>query len=118
MTLIEQLRDLNPLDTTADLLESQAARIAELEAALDQSQLTGVKFARRIAELEVELESTRAKNFEVLMALGDRAEELAALLRKIDEAPVVAHISHNGQVFSNGFVYETDKPLISKEDLK
>lgn len=83
MTLIERLRAENTwfsnhiLGTeAADLLESQAARIAELEAeAID---------ARRVLR----------QSEEVIRALHREATEykteLTALRRKIDEAPVVA----------------------------
>lgn len=101
MTLIERLRLYKPIDNTsslineaADLLEQQAARIAELEAE-----------NRRIADM-----------------WAASCDELRTLRRKIDEAPVVAWFSRTSHAGYGGIwnyqTDETDIPLISKEDLR
>ena len=108
MTLIERLRFAGGVgDEAADLLESQAARIAELEAAL------------QIAKHNEQC--THAANVNL-------CKELAALRRKIDEAPVVAWLCEGKDIYGEYYCYVvsatppdqdhvTIKPLISKEDL-
>lgn len=85
MTIIERLRLYKPIDNTssffnaaADLLESQAARIAELEAELAEEYL-----CRKEADVAINQ----------YMAL------YRSLRRKIDEAPVVMEVG-NGSLIS------------------
>lgn len=116
MTLIERLRQHalpDPHDErevlhapllkeAADLLESQAARIAELEAERDNFHME--------YRMKCDVETKQLH------------EQLAALRRKIDETPVVAWMTkQNGWVrIAEGSTnpVDYDIPLISKEDLQ
>ena len=111
MTLIERLRVINPFPDSlairkeaADLIESQAARIAELEAERDNFHME--------YRMKCDVETKQLH------------EELAALRRKIDEAPVVAWLC-NGETYQvkqcsiiTDEEFPDQVPLISKEDLK
>ena len=101
MTLIERLRFFGGVgDEAADLLAAKDARIAELE-------------------LHAQAEFHRKHELQ---------KELAALRRKIDEAPVVAWLCEGKDIYGEYYCYVvsatppdqdhvTIKPLISKEDL-
>ena len=100
------------------LIEQQAERIKELEAYNATRTDEMIAATRRIKELESALcEEVEARSRWYCEA-DKLKEELAALRQRIDDAPVVAHITEDRKVFNRGFVRDTDKPLISKEDLK
>ena len=139
MTLVERLREhdcwlarAQLACEAADLLESQAARIAELESERDAREglvcdqcIAGSGWCENAVEGRYPCTCmTEAEPYQLLQ------QELAALRRKIDEAPVVAwshNCSDNSDVEFFTVSLESDHPLavhngshplISKEDLQ
>lgn len=109
MNIVERLRLYKPIDNTstlineaADLIEQQAARIKELEAAMPLYD-------------------------ELLIRCAIAEKELAALRQRIDDAPVVGYHFSRHDNFGR-IVWDVDhavhpdaieyRPLISKEDLQ
>ena len=111
-SIVERLRWPTPAlkehaKIAADLIEQQAARIAELEAEL-ASMAQGVKISIPTQTMEQEFQSHYRRGYEAGQA---------ALRKRIDDAPVVAWRCPEYGDFS-----KVDRvgwmPLISKEDLK
>ena len=136
MTLIERLRQpvlhYATCHEAADLLESQAAILEERDDMI-------LSQAARIAELEAEL-AISIRNESAIRLLMEcyqlggctdherLACDLTAIRRKIDEAPVVAWLCEGKDIYGEYYCYVvsatppdqdhvTIKPLISKEDL-
>jgi len=135
MSIVERLRYAekrapnygNEMLEAADLIEQQAERIKELEAENARLKMVPMKYRRmefnaalqkKLDALTLALETENAAATRYAQQVAHWIEKYDALRQRIDDAPVVAWKSLDRTVFSNGFVRDTDIPLISKEDLK
>lgn len=126
-SIVERLRGLDTFGyqsqlacEAADLIEQQAERIKELEAERDAERDNCVNIIAAYQEERTAL--VRAVDTDYEQLYRETQEQLAALRRKIDEAPVVAWMSPGKERLefsSPATVYGSHTiPLISKEDLQ